>query len=71
MAVNCPKPLVVTQQIKDSNDGFAFVRFEDPRDRKVALQELEKGAVKLDGQVIRGKEVAPQFWPTEQTRRFY
>lgn len=69
--VSCPKPLVVTQQTKDPNCGYAFVRFSDPRDRHLAIRDLGAGKVVFDGQVLRGKEILPSFWPTEQTRRYY
>lgn len=69
--VSCPKPLVVTQQTKDANSGFAFVRFSDVRDRTKAFQAIQAGRVRFDGQEIKGKELLPSFWPTEQSRRYY
>jgi hypothetical protein len=73
ISVSCPKPLVVTQQTKDPNCGFAFIRYQDPRDLKAALFAIdsEKG-VSFDGvHRIKGKEVTPSFWPTEASRRYY
>jgi len=70
-AVNCPKPIVVTQQIKDPNIGYAFVRFEDKRDREVALKAFNAGEISFHDSKVSVKPLVPAFWPTEQTRRFY
>lgn len=69
--VSCPKPLVVTQQTKDPNCGFAFVRFSDQRDRTDAFHAIQNGKVQFSGQSIKAKELLPSFWPTEKTRRYY
>lgn len=71
MFVNCPKPLVVTQLIKDENDGFGFVRFEDRRDRDAALRDVHEGKIVFRGKQVTGKEIVPGYWPKESTRRYY
>lgn len=71
VSVNCPKPLIVTQQTKDPNCGFGFVRFQDPRDRQNAFDEISKGNIKFRDQSIKGKIILPSFWPTQETRRYY
>ena len=69
--MNCPKPLVVAQQIKDENDGVAFIRFEDRRDRDAALQDANAGKIAVRGKVVSGKDIVPGYWPRENTRRDY
>lgn len=63
--------MVVTQQIKDENDGVAFIRFEDRRDRDAALRDVTEGKIVFRGKIITGKEIIPGYWPREGTRRYY
>jgi hypothetical protein len=69
--VSCPKPLIVTQQTKDPNCGFAFIRFRDTRDREAAFTEVTEGRIQFNQQSIKGKILLPSFWPREETRRYY
>lgn len=66
-----PVPLQVHLRIKEKNQGFAFIRFDDIRDLKVALKDLEAGKVIIDGNVISGTYQQPFNWPSEKTRRYY
>jgi RNA recognition motif-containing protein len=66
-----PVPLQVNLRTKDKNQGYAFIRFEDLRDLKVALKDLQAGIVIIDGNVITGTYQQPFNWPSEKTRRFY
>lgn len=69
--VQCPKPLIVTQQTKDANMGHAFVRFKDIRDLRKTLDAMCDDQIEVDGCVLKGEIVPPQHWPTEKTRRYY
>lgn len=69
--VHCPKPIIVTQQVKDANIGHAFVRFEDVRDRDAAVKAYNGGEITFGEPTVKAKPLVPSFWPTEKTRRFY
>lgn len=69
--VHCPKPLIVTERPKDPNIGFAFIRFEDKRDRAKALEDIQAGRIIFNGKAVTAKELKPNFWPREETRRYY
>lgn len=70
-AVNCPKPLIVTQQTKDGNMGHAFIRYRDIRDLRRALDAMLDEQIEIDGAVLKGEIVPPRHWPTDKTRRYY
>ena len=69
--VDCPKPMIVTELIKDANNGFAFVRFGDKRDRDAAFKDVCQGEIRFRGKIVSSKVIKPGFWPCESTRRYY
>jgi hypothetical protein len=71
VVVDCPKPIIVTELIKGPNNGFAFVRFADRRDRDKALKDVQNGNFQFHGKTVTGKDIIPSFWPRESTRRYY
>lgn len=71
MDVKCPKPLQVNLRVADPNCGYAFVRYKDKRDLDDALADIKAGKVSFYGVTITGDYVAPIYWPTENTRRYY
>lgn len=70
--VYCPRPQHVHLRLKDGryNEGFAFLRFKDPRDMKKAMESITKGLITFSGQTITGEVWKPYQWPTQKTRRY-
>eukprot|EP01033_Poteriospumella_lacustris_P003006 gene3006-2202_t len=48
-----------------------FGEYEDKRDMEKAYKAICKGEVVFDGRVVEAKAAKPNYWPTEETRRYY
>lgn len=69
--VYCPKPIHVNLRTKDSNSGYAFVRFIDRRDLNNALDDCKKEKIIIAEKIIKAEYTPPNFWPNDKTRRYW
>ena len=61
----------VNLRVEDPNVGIAFIRFNDKRDMKDALQAMKEGKIEFDGMITKGEHVPPLHWPNDKSRRYY